>query len=581
MLASRLLAPTLRETPAEAEIVSHQLLLRAGFIRKSTAGVYTLLPLGYRVVTKIMQIVREEMDAAGGQEIALPIIQPAELWLESGRWYVYGPELFRLKDRHNRDFCLGPTHEEIVTDLVRKEVSSYKQLPLLLYQIQNKYRDERRPRFGLMRSREFIMKDLYSFDRDEAGLEVSYQKMFEAYSNVFRRCGLRFRPVEADSGAIGGSTTHEFVVLAGSGEAEIVYCTSCDYAANVERAEDSLAEAPQARLQAVEKVSTPGIKTIEQVSGFLQVSPQQCLKTLIYLADDKPVAVVVRGDREVNEVKLKNKLDCLSLELAQDDKVKELVGVSVGSLGPVGLQGIPIYLDEEAAGTVNAVTGANEEDYHLMNVNYPRDFAVEMVGDFRTVRAGDLCPKCRGELASARGIEVGQIFKLGTKYSKAMEATFLDEQGQRQYLVMGCYGIGITRTMAAAVEQNYDENGIIWPVSIAPYHMVIVPASNKEEKQMEIAWELYRELGAKRIEVVLDDRNERAGVKFADADLIGYPLRVTVGKKTVNEGTVDIKVRRNGQEVTVRVEEVADWVQSFLAREVQDAGGDAICRSQQ
>ncbi|HHW08039.1 MAG TPA: proline--tRNA ligase [Clostridia bacterium] len=568
MLASRLLAPTLREVPAEAEIVSHQLLLRAGFIRKSTSGVYTLLPLGYRVVTKIMQIVREEMDAAGGQEIGLPIIQPAELWLESGRWHVYGDELFRLKDRHNRDFCLGPTHEEIITDLVRKEVSSYKQLPLLLYQIQNKYRDERRPRFGLMRSREFIMKDLYSFDRDEAGLEVSYQKMFDAYTNVFTRCGLRFRPVEADSGAIGGSSTHEFVVLAGSGEAEIVYCTSCDYAANVERGEAVVEEVMPGALHEVEKVATPGIKTIEQVSSFLQVSPRECLKTLIYLADGKPVAVVVRGDREVNEIKLKNKLGCLALELAPDTQVKELTGVSAGSLGPVGLKGIPVYLDEEAAGIVNGVAGANEEDYHLKHVNYPRDYAVELVGDFRTVRAGDKCPKCHGELASARGIEVGQIFKLGTKYSKAMEATFLDEQGQKRYMVMGCYGIGITRTMAAAVEQNYDEHGIIWPLSIAPFHVVIVPASNKEERQVEIAGEIYRRLTAHGIEVVLDDRNERAGVKFADADLIGYPLRVTVGKKTVSEGTVDIKMRRDGQEVTVKVDEVTDWIQSFMAEEV-------------
>lgn len=566
MLASKILAPTLRDVPAEAEIVSHQLLLRAGFIRKSASGVYTLLPLGYRVVAKINEIVRDEMNKAGGQELCLPIIQPAELWLESGRWHVYGDELFRLKDRHQRDFCLGPTHEEIITDLVRKEVNSYKQLPLLLYQIQNKYRDERRPRFGLMRSREFIMKDLYSFDRDEEGLEVSYQKMFQAYTNVFRRCGLNFRPVEADSGAIGGSSTHEFVVLAGSGEVEIVYCPSCDYAANVERAKTVVEDAPVAELQDLEKVSTPNIKTIDQITDFLGISPKECLKTLIYIADEKPVAVVVRGDREVNEIKLKNELDCLALELAQDEQVKELAGVSVGSLGPVGLKGIPIYLDEEASKVVNGVAGANEEDYHIKNVNFPRDFEAEVVGDFRLVRAGDKCPTCHAVLASARGIEVGQVFKLGTKYSEAMEATFLDEHGQKRYMVMGCYGIGITRTMAAAVEQNFDEHGIIWPLSIAPFHVVIVPVSNKDEKQMAIAEKIYHSLVAKGIEVILDDRDGRAGVKFADADLIGYPLRITVGKKSVNEGTVDIKIRRDGTEMSVQLDEVTDHIQSLIEK---------------
>lgn len=568
MLASKILAPTLRDVPAEAEIISHQLLLRAGFIRKSASGVYTLLPLGYRVVAKINEIVREEMNKAGGQELCLPIIQPAELWLESGRWHVYGEELFRLKDRHNRDFCLGPTHEEIITDLVRKEVNSYKQLPLLLYQIQNKYRDERRPRFGLMRSREFIMKDLYSFDRDKEGLEVSYQKMFQAYTNVFRRCGLNFRPVEADSGAIGGSSSHEFVVLAGSGEVEIVYCPKCDYAANVERAQAVVEEVPAAGLQELEKVSTPNIKTIDQISDFLGVSPKQCLKTLIYIADEKPIAVVVRGDREVNEIKLKNELDCLELELAQDEQVKELAGVSVGSLGPVGLKGIPVYLDEEATRIVNGVAGANEEDHHVKNVNFPRDFQAKVIGDFRLVRAGDKCPECHEILASARGIEVGQVFKLGTKYSEAMEATFLDEHGQKRYMVMGCYGIGITRTMAAAVEQNFDEHGIIWPMSIAPFHVVIVPVSNKDEQQMEIAEELYQQLLAKGIEVILDDRDGRAGVKFADADLIGYPLRITVGKKSVNEGTVDIKIRRDGTEMAVKLDEVTAHIQSLIEKEM-------------
>ena len=567
MLASKIFTPTLRDVPAEAEIVSHQLLLRAGFMRKSTAGVYTILPMGHRVINKIIKIVEEEMNKADGQELYLPIIQPAELWLESGRWHVYGPELFRLKDRHNRDFCLGPTHEEIITDLVKKEVSSYKQLPLLLYQIQNKYRDERRPRFGLMRSREFIMKDLYSFDRDEEGLDISYQKMFDAYTNVFKRCGLKFRPVEADSGAIGGNRSHEFVVLAGSGEAEIVYCESCDYAANVERAEAVNAGInPDANPEKMSKVATPNIKTIQEISDFLQVSPEQCLKTLVYLADGKPVAVVVRGDREVNEIKLKNKLDCLELELARDDVVLELSGVPVGSLGPVGLKGVPVYLDEEASLVVNGVAGANEVDHHLLNVNYPRDYQAQLVGDFRLVSAGDKCPVCQAELSSARGIEVGQVFKLGTKYSEAMDATFVDEHGQRQYMVMGCYGIGITRTMAAAVEQNYDENGIIWPLAIAPFQVAIVPVSNKDEAQMKAAFSIYRELLNKGIEVILDDRDERAGVKFADADLIGYPLRITVGKKTVKEGTVDIRVRRDGTEMTVPLEQVEQEVMTLIER---------------
>jgi prolyl-tRNA synthetase len=567
VLASKIFTPTLRDVPAEAEIVSHQLLLRAGFMRKSTAGVYTILPMGHRVINKIIKIVEEEMNKADGQELYLPIIQPAELWLESGRWHVYGPELFRLKDRHNRDFCLGPTHEEIITDLVKKEVSSYKQLPLLLYQIQNKYRDERRPRFGLMRSREFIMKDLYSFDRDEEGLDISYQKMFDAYTNVFKRCGLKFRPVEADSGAIGGNRSHEFVVLAGSGEAEIVYCESCDYAANVERAEAVNAGInPDANPEKMSKVATPNIKTIQEISDFLQVSPEQCLKTLVYLADGKPVAVVVRGDREVNEIKLKNKLDCLELELARDDVVLELSGVPVGSLGPVGLKGVPVYLDEEASLVVNGVAGANEVDHHLLNVNYPRDYQAQLVGDFRLVSAGDKCPVCQAELSSARGIEVGQVFKLGTKYSEAMDATFVDEHGQRQYMVMGCYGIGITRTMAAAVEQNYDENGIIWPLAIAPFQVAIVPVSNKDEAQMKAAFSIYRELLNKGIEVILDDRDERAGVKFADADLIGYPLRITVGKKTVKEGTVDIRVRRDGTEMTVPLEQVEQEVMTLIER---------------
>ncbi|MGI6552153.1 MAG: proline--tRNA ligase [Bacillota bacterium] len=564
MRASNIFAPTLREVPAEAEVVSHQLLLRAGFIRKAAAGIYTLLPLGYRVFNKIVNIVREEMDKAGGQEVALPIIQPAEIWLESGRWHVYGSELFRLKDRHGRDFCLGPTHEEIITDLIRKEISSHRQMPLLLYQIQNKYRDEKRPRFGLMRGREFVMKDLYSFDKDEEGLAVSYQKMYQAYENVFRRCGLDFRSVEADTGAIGGSRSHEFVVLAGSGEAEIVYCAECSYAANVERAEGVILEKSVEEEKELEEVYTPAAKTIEKLVDFLGVPASKCLKTMFYLADGKLIAVVVRGDREVNTIKLKNKLACLDLELADQETVQEKLGLAVGYVGPVGLEGVPIYLDEEASLVANGVAGANKEDYHLINVNYGRDFTATVIGDFRLLGAGDPCPKCRGQLASARGIEVGQIFKLGTKYSEAMDATFIDEHGEKRYIVMGCYGIGITRTLAATVEQNHDSKGIIWPLSLAPYHVVVVPVSNRDERQMEIAESIYQELLDEGVEVVFDDRDERAGVKFNDAELIGFPIRITVGKKTLQQGTVDINLRREGEEFSVQLDQVSKKVRSLL-----------------
>ncbi|MFA5536173.1 MAG: proline--tRNA ligase [Bacillota bacterium] len=565
MRLSKMLVPTLRDVPAEAEIISHQLLLRAGYMRKVAAGVYTLLPMGLRVVEKITQIVREEMNKAGGQELYLPIIQPAELWLKSGRWHVYGDELFRLKDRHGREFCLGPTHEEIITDLVKKEVNSYKQLPLLLFQIQNKYRDERRPRFGLMRGREFIMKDLYSFDKDEEGLEKSYQKMYQAYTNIFSRCGLGFRAVEADSGAIGGNRSHEFVVLAGSGEAEIVYCESCDYAANVERAEGVIVEdLGREQVLPLDKVATPGVKTILDLIEFMQISIEKTLKTLVYLADSEPVAVVVRGDRDVNEIKLKNEIGCLELELPGEDLLESLGGVHVGSIGPVSLENIPIYLDREAASIANGVTGANEPEMHYINLNYPRDYKATVVGDFIQVRAGDPCPLCQRPLSSARGIEVGQVFKLGTVYSKSMGATFLDEKGDTCEMVMGCYGIGVTRTMAAAVEQNYDENGIIWPRSIAPFQVAIIPVSSKDEQQCKNAERIYERLQAERIECLLDDRDERAGVKFMDADLNGYPFRITVGKKTIQKGTVDIKNRRSGLETTVKIEDLVGELQKML-----------------
>ena len=566
MRASALLIPTLREIPSDAEVVSHQLLVRAGFIRKSTAGVYTLLPLALRVVKKIETIVREEMDAQGGQEVLLPIIQPAELWQESGRWDVYGPELFRLKDRHGRDFCLGPTHEEIITDLVRNEVKSYRQLPLLLYQIQNKYRDERRPRFGLLRGREFIMKDLYSFDRDEAGLDVSYRKMFVAYSRVFERCGLRFRAVEADSGAIGGKDTHEFIVFASSGESTVVFCPACDYAANTERAsvppqKTAAKEAPAP----LREVATPGKKTVPEVTSFLGVGADRLVKTLLFETEKGVVAALVRGDRDVNEIKLQKELGVLRCELAEPARVEEITGAAPGFAGPVGLAGVKIAADLEVAEMVNAVTGANKNDTHLVNVNPGRDFRPDLVADLRMVRAGDACPVCGELLSETQGIEVGQIFKLGDKYSKALGATYLDESGRVRPVIMGCYGIGITRTMAAAVEQNHDENGIIWPFSIAPFHVVVLPVSDRDSRQVEMAEKVYDLLVRAGVEAVLDDRPERPGVKFKDADLVGYPLRVTVGAKAVESGEVELRRRATGETVFLPAADLVHRVREIIS----------------
>ncbi|MCL4442373.1 MAG: proline--tRNA ligase [Firmicutes bacterium] len=566
MRATQMLIPTLREVPAEAEVVSHQLLLRAGFIRKTASGIYTYLPFAQRVLKKIMQIVREEMDRQGGQEMLMPIIQPAEIWLESGRWHVYGPELFRLKDRHNRDFCLAPTHEEVITLVVRGEVKSYKQLPQLLYHITNKYRDERRPRFGLMRGREFIMKDLYSFDRDEEGLEISYRKMHEAYTNVFSRCGLQFRPVEADSGAIGGSTTHEFMVLAESGEAAILYCSVCDYAANVEKATTLPAAGLDPGIQPLDlqEASTPGMKSAEEVAAFFGIEPFHVIKTMLYKTDQEVVAALVRGDREVNEIKLLNTLGALTIELADEATVQQATGTPAGYVGPVGLKNIRIVADPEVMALTNAVAGANKRDTHLINVNANRDFKPDLVEDIRMVRAGEPCPKCGAQLQEARGIEVGQIFKLGTKYSKVLGANFLDENGKEKPIVMGCYGIGVTRTMAAAIEQNHDQDGIIWPASIAPYHAVVIPVSPKDENQMKLAETLYQELNRAGVESVLDDRLERPGVKFKDADLIGYPLRIVVGNKAVEEGVVEIRRRRSGQTDLISLSEAVEKVREIL-----------------
>ena len=546
MRASQLYAPTLRETPAEAEIISHQLMLRAGMIRKAAGGVYTYLPLAWRVLKKIETIVREEMDANSDQEIVMPIMQPAELWKETGRWDVYGDEMFRLHDRHNRDFCLSPTHEELITTLVKTDVRSYRQLPLMLYQIQNKYRDEIRPRFGLMRGREFIMKDAYSFDRDEAGLDVSYRNMYDAYSRIFERCGLTFRPVEADSGAIGGSGSHEFMVIADAGEDAIVFCSACEYAANVEKAELLPVGMETSEARPLMTVPTPGMKSIADVAQFLAVSPEQLIKTMVYETDKGLVLALVRGDHEVNVIKVKNALGCVSVEMASDAAL-EAAGTYAGFLGPVGIKGVTIIADATVMKMTNAICGANKQDLHHKQVQPGRDFTADVIADIRLIQENDPCPRCGQAVKQARGIEVGHIFKLRTKYSEALRAAFLDENGKERLMVMGCYGIGVSRTMAAAIEQSFDKDGIIWPVPIAPYHAVVVPVSAKDEAQMKLANEIYEQLNKNGIETVLDDRNERPGVKFKDADLIGYPLKITVGPKTVNENMLEVKARRTGE----------------------------------
>ena len=562
MRVSKMFAPTLREVPAEAEVVSHQLLLRAGFMRKSTGGMYSYLPLAWRVLKKIENIVREEMDAAGAQEIMMPIMQPAEIWQESGRWGAYGAEMIRLKDRHNREYCLGPTHEEMVTTLIKGDVRSYRQLPMNVYQIQDKFRDERRPRFGLMRSRDFIMKDAYSFDRDEAGLDVSYNTMYDAYTNVFNRCGLTFRPVEAESGAIGGSGSHEFMVIADSGEAEIVYCNECDYAANVEKAEMHLIEAAdEAALEAAE-VETPNCKTIADVCAFLNSPVEKSVKAVAYKSEKGLILCFVRGDHEVNEVKVINTCGVLEVEMADESMLVE-AGTCGGYMGPVGIdpEKVMVVVDHSVMQMHNFCCGANKEGYHLINVNPGRDFTPTYVADIRLIQEGDPCPHCGGKVSKARGIEVGQVFKLFTKYSAAMNCTFLDENGKENPMVMGCYGIGVSRTMAACIEQNNDKDGMIWPVAIAPYEVLVVPVNTKDAASTAKAEEIYEVLKKAGVEAVIDDRNERPGVKFKDADLIGYPLRVVVGPKTLAEGKIEVKARKTGEVVMLPVE--SDYVASI------------------
>ena len=567
MRATNLYAPTLRNTPAEAEIASHQLMYRAGLIRKSAGGMYTYLPLAWRTIRKIEQIIREEMDTAGGQEIMMPILQPSELWEESGRWGAYGAEMIRVKDRHGREFCMGPTHEEMITALVRDEVRSYKQLPLMLYQIQDKFRDERRPRFGVMRSREFIMKDLYSFDKDIAGMNESYRKMSVAYTNIFTRCGLNFRAVEADSGAIGGGHSEEFTVLAPEGESRIACCDACSYAASDEKAALRPIDTAAEEALPLEKVATPDAHTIAMLAEYLRIPVEKTIKAVAYQTEeDVLVLAFLRGDHEVNEVKLANAVGAQELRMADDAAIRAAGGCP-GFMSPIGIkEGTCIVVDETAMRMHNAVSGANEQDFHYINVNPQRDFGSVTVTDIRLVAEGDLCPACgAGHLHIGRGIEAGQIFALGTKYSEAMGATFLDEAGKTQPLQMGCYGIGVGRTMAAAIEQNHDAHGIIWPRAIAPYEVVVVAVNAKAEEQLVYAEEIYEELRAAGVDVLLDDRRERAGVKFNDCDLIGYPVRIAIGPKTIENGTIEVKIRKSGELVNFARDTYLKGVKDMLA----------------
>ena len=569
MLATKLYAPTLREVPSDADVVSQQLMLRAGFMRKTANGLYSFLPLGWRSIKKIEAIVREEMDRASAQEIMMPILQPAEIWKESGRWNAYGAEMMRINDRHDNEFCLGPTHEEMITTLVKNEINSYRQLPVNLYQIQSKFRDERRPRYGLMRSREFIMKDAYSFDVDEAGLDESYKSMYDAYTRIFTRCGLTFRPVEADSGAIGGSGTHEFMAIAEAGEADIVYCTKCDYAANIEIGKPGIMKQEEEALQELSVVDTPNASTIEAVAEMLNLPLHKTIKAVVFSIDGKVVLAIVRGDHEVNEVAVQHAvLGSVEPEMATPEEL-EKVGLTAGFISPVGLEQteeFAIVVDESVMETYNVCGGANKKDAHYVNINPKRDFNVEdiIVAPIRLITKDDVCPTCGCSLEHAKGIEVGQVFKLGTKYSDALQATFLDQNGRPNPMIMGCYGIGVSRTLAAAIEQYHDENGIIWPRSIAPFEAVIVPINAKDEALMSTSQTIYTVLQNAGVDVLLDDRKDRAGVKFKDADLIGYPLRITVSKNTLENNEVEIQIRKSGEAITCAIDSVATKVTELL-----------------
>ncbi len=567
MRYSKLFLPTLKEVPAEAEVISHKLMLRAGMIRKLASGLYSYLPLGLMALRKVENIVREEMNRAGAQELLLPMVQPAELWKESGRWDHYGKELLRLEDRHQRQFCLGPTHEEVITDLVRKEVRSYRDLPLNLYQIQSKFRDEIRPRFGLMRGREFIMKDAYSFDADEEALDRTYRAMYDAYCRIFERCGLDFRPVEADTGSIGGHASHEFMVLAETGEDSIACCTACEFAANVEMAEavdpgptnQGGGEAP------MKKVSTPDKRTVEEVTGFLGIEPRELVKTIVFVADGRLVAAMVRGDHELNEVKLQRFIGAGDLRLASEDEVKAATGAQVGFAGPVNLsKEVEVVADRAVLHMKDFVAGANEPHAHLVGINWGRDLPLPRLGDLRTVTEADPCPRCGAPLEIKKGIEVGHVFKLGTKYSEALGATFLDDKGKERPLIMGCYGIGIGRTVAAAIEQNHDEKGIIFPLPLAPFQVIVSVMNTKDEAMNRAAEKIYKEFMEQGIEVLLDDRKERPGVKFKDAELIGIPVRVTVGKRVKEEGVVEVTRRSTGETAVIPMEEVGKTVAGVM-----------------
>jgi prolyl-tRNA synthetase len=572
MRYSQYLLPTLKEVPSEAEVPSHQLMFRAGMIRKLASGIYSYLPLGLRSIRKVETIIREEMNRAGAIEVLLPFVQPAELWQESHRWEEYGSELARFKDRHNRDCCLGPTHEEVITDIARKEIRSYRQMPLNLYQIQTKFRDEIRPRFGVMRAREFIMKDAYSFDVDEKGVDESYRKMIEAYTRIFTRCGLKFKAVEAETGLIGGTFSHEFMVLAETGEETIVSCTHCSYAVNIEKAEfrrqtKSGRTREKGSQKPVQKVLTPEKRTVDEVTQFLHVSPQDLVKTLVFESDKGCVAVLVRGDHEISEKKLKAVWGSENIQLASEETVEEITRAPKGFAGPIGLS-VPILADLDIREMVNYVTGANEKDAHLTYVNTGRDFQVSQFVDIRKFSPGDLCPLCGKETRMDKGIEVGHTFKLGTKYSKAMGATFLDDQGREKEIVMGCYGIGVGRTVAAAIEQFYDQNGIIFPMPIAPFQVLILPVNIKMGILKETAEQLYQTFSENGIEVLYDDREETPGVKFKDADLIGIPLRVTLGEKNLKKGLAEIKKRRTGEILPVKKEEVLSKIKEMIDQEM-------------
>ncbi len=565
---SRTFIHTLRQEPADAEVVSHKLMTRAGLISKVAAGIYNLLPLGWRSIDKLSDIVREEMESAGAAELLMPAVQPAEFWQESGRWAQYGPELLRIKDRHDREFCFGPTHEEIITDIVRRSIKSYRQLPVALYQIQTKFRDEIRPRFGLMRGREFLMKDAYSFHVGADDLDTTYRAMERAYCRIFERCGLGYTPVEADTGNIGGSESHEFMVLAETGEDAILSCPSCGYGANVEKAETGpIPPAPPWPLDAgdaPEAIPTPDKRTIEEVSEFLGVAPSHLIKTLIFETDEEFVAVLIRGDLDVNEVKLKNHLDCTHLQLASEAKIEQITGGPQGFSGPVGLEGIRIVADPTVMDLEIAATGANALDTHLVGVVPGRDFEPDAVADVRTAAEGDPCPKCGAAMVEKRGIEVGHIFKLGTKYSEKMRCTYLDDEGRENPMIMGCYGLGIGRTVAAAIEQNHDEKGIIWPLPLAPYEVVLVMLNSDKAEVVEASEKLYTELKNAGIDVLFDDRPERPGVKFNDMDLIGFPVRIVAGARGLAEGNIELSLRSGGEKTLVSVDDLVPTVRETL-----------------